>query len=59
MITKNVDAALSVIGVHLIEHIIVGSGNYAPTMQLHYGHMRAAPTVLKIDEEFFSKFYGN
>lgn len=59
MITKNVDAALSVIGVHLIEHIIVGSGNYAPTMQLHYGHLRAAPTSLKIDEEFFSKFYKN
>ncbi len=59
MITKNVDAALSVIGVHLIEHIIVGSGTYAPTMQLHYGHMRAAPTSLRIDEEFFSKFYKN
>ena len=59
MISKNVDAALSVIGVHLIEHIIIGTANYAPTMQLHYGHMRAAPTTLKIDENFFSKFYGN
>ncbi len=59
LITKNVDAALSVIGVHLIEHIIVGTANYAPTMQLHYGSLRAAPTMLKIDENFFSKFYSN
>lgn len=59
MISKNVDAALSVIGVHLIEHIIVGTANYAPTMQLHYGSLRAAPTTLKVGEDFFSKFYRN
>ena len=58
LVTKSVDAALSVIGVHLIEHIIIGSGNYIPTMQPHFGHMRAAPTMLKIDEGFFSKFYS-
>ncbi len=57
LITKNIDAALSVIGVHLIEHIIVGSGNYSPTLQLHLGHLRAAPTSLKIREDFFSNFY--
>ena len=59
LISKNVDAALSVIGVHLIEHIIVGTANYAPTMQLHYGSLRAAPTTLKVGEDFFSKFYRN
>ena len=58
LISKNVDAALSVIGVHLIEHIIVGTANYAPTMQVHYGSLRAAPTTFKICEDFFSKFYS-
>ena len=59
MVTKNVDAALSVIGIHLIEHIIVGSGNYTASMRPAFGHMRAIPIFNNIQEDFFSKFYSN
>lgn len=55
--TKNVDAALSAIGVILFEHIIVGSKNYAPTMQSAFGHSRTGTTYLKIDDKLFIDFY--
>ena len=59
LVTKNVDAALSVIGVHLIEHIIIGSGNYTATMRSSFGLMRGIPISKAIGEDFFSKFYSN
>lgn len=55
--TKNADAALSAIGVTLFEHIIVGSHNYAPTMQPFFGHSRAGSAYMKIDDNIFIDFY--
>lgn len=55
--TKNADAALSSIGVTLFEHIIVGSKNYAPTMQPFFGYSRTGSAYMKINDKVFIDFY--
>ncbi len=57
MTTKNADAALSAIGVTLLEHIIVGSSNYAPTMQPFFGYSRTGSAYMKISDELLIDFY--
>lgn len=56
-VTRGVEAALSVVGVNLLEHIIVGSGNYLPTMIGKYSYFRTMPLDNKMPEAFHGTFY--
>ena len=58
-VTKTVESALSVLGITLLEHIIVGSENYMPSMKSTFGFMRAAPSLMKFDKDFIDKFYNS
>lgn len=56
-ISRAVEAALSVIGINLIEHIIVNEEAYTPTMIGKYSYIRSAPCEAKMPENFAGKFY--
>ena len=56
-VTRGVEAALSVVGVNLLEHIIVGAGNYLPTMIGKYSYVRTMPLDDKMPEAFHGTFY--
>ncbi len=56
-VTRAVEAALSVVGVNLLEHIIVGAGNYLPTMLGKYSYVRTMPLDDKMPEDFYGSFY--
>ncbi len=58
-VTKTVESALSVLGITLLEHIIVGSENYMPSMKAAFGFMRAAPSLMKFDKDFIDRFYNS
>ena len=58
-VTKTVESALSVLGITLLEHIIVGSENYMPSMKVTFGFMRAAPSLMKFDKDFIDRFYNS
>lgn len=56
-VSRAVESALSVVGVTLLEHIIVGSENYFPTMKSTFGFLRAVPILGKFDDDFVNRFY--
>lgn len=56
-VTRAVEAALSVVGVNLLEHIVVGAGNFLPTMIGKYSYVRTMPLDEKMPEVFHSTFY--
>ncbi len=56
-VTRAAEAALSVVGVNLLEHIVVGAGNYLPTMIGKYSYVRAMPIDQKMPEAFHGTFY--
>ena len=56
-VTRAVEAALSVVGVNLLEHIVVGTTNFLPTMIGKYSYVRSEPLDSKMPESFHSKFY--
>jgi len=56
-VTRAVEAALSVVGVHLLEHIIVGTTNFLPTMIGKYSYVRSAPCDMQLPEGCEKGFY--
>ncbi len=56
-VTRAVEAALSVVGVNLLEHIVVGAGNYLPTMLGKYSYVRTMSLDDKMPEAFHGTFY--
>ncbi|MBQ7358117.1 MAG: hypothetical protein IJW65_05200 [Clostridia bacterium] len=56
-VTRAVEAALSVVGVNLLEHIVVGTNNFLPTMLGKYSYVRATPIDNKMPEDFYGTFY--
>ena len=56
-VTRAGEAALSVVGVNLLEHIVVGAGNFLPTMIGKYSYVRTMPLDEKMPEVFHSTFY--
>jgi DNA repair protein RadC len=57
-VTRNVDSALEIIGVPLLEHIIVTENSYAPILRHNKGILRASPITGMIDKAFYERFYG-
>ena len=56
-ISRAVEAALSVLGINLIEHIIVNEEAFTPTMLGKYSYIRSVPYNAKMPENFEGKFY--
>ena len=57
-ITARIEAALSAIGVTLIEHIIVGEVGYSPTMQMRLSSARSPFAHSDLDDGFLRRFYN-
>lgn len=57
-VTRNVDSALEIIGVQLLEHVIVTENSYAPLLRPQKGILRSSPITGMIDESFYRNFYG-
>ena len=58
-ITRNVDSALEIIGVQLLEHVIVTENSYAPLLRPQKGILRSSPVTGRIDEAFYRHFYSD
>ncbi len=58
-LTSRVEAALSAIGITLIEHIVVGEVGYTPTMQIRMSSVRSPFAYSDLDDGFLRKFYSN
>ena len=58
-LTSKIEAALSAIGITLIEHIVVGEVGYTPTMQMRISSIRSPFTYSDLDDGFLKKFYSN
>ncbi len=56
-VSRAVEAALSVVGINLLEHIIVGEGRFSPTMLGKYSYIRSVPCEIAMPENFACKFY--
>jgi DNA repair protein RadC len=57
-LTSRIEAALSAIGITLIEHIIVGEVGYTPTMQIRISSLRSPLSTSELDNGFLRKFYN-
>ena len=57
-LTAKIEAALSAIGITLIEHIIVGEVGYTPTMQIRLSSIRSPFAASDLDDGFLKKFYS-
>lgn len=57
-VTRNVDTALEIIGVPLLEHIIVTENNHAPILRNQKGLLRCDPATGGLNEGFYRRFYG-
>ena len=58
-LTSRIEAALSAIGITLIEHIIVGEVGYTPTMQMRISSVRSPFASSNLDDGFLKKFYNS
>ena len=58
-LTAKVEAALSAIGITLIEHIVVGEVGYTPTMQIRMSSLHSPFAYSDLDDGFFKRFYTN
>ena len=58
-LTSKVEAALSAIGITLIEHIVVGEVGYTPTMQIRMSSLHSPFAYSDLDDGFFKRFYSN
>ncbi len=56
--TSRVEAALSAIGITLIEHIVVGEVGYTPTMQMRMSSIRSPLAHSDLDDGFLRRFYN-
>ena len=58
-LTSRVEAALSAVGITLIEHIVVGEVGYTPSMQIRLSSARSPFAYSDLDDGFLRKFYSN
>ena len=58
-ITARAEAALSAIGISLVEHIIVGEMGYTPTMQARMTSLYRGSKSHNYEEGFLREFYSN
>lgn len=58
-LTARIEAALSSIGITLIEHIVVGEVGYTPTMQMRISSLRSPFSKSDLDDGFLRKFYNS
>lgn len=57
-VTRQIESALELIGVPLLEHLIITEFSEAPILRPRRGMTRLSPTSGKVDAAFYRFFYG-
>ena len=57
-VTSQIESALELIGVPLLEHLIITQFSEAPILRHRRGMTRLSPTSGKVDAAFYRFFYG-
>lgn len=58
-ITQQIESALDVLGVPLLEHLIITEHSDAPILRPRRGMSRLSPVTGQVDAGFYRKFYGD
>lgn len=58
-VTSEVDHALDLMGINLLEHLVVAGDRYMPLLIRQRGLMRAAPGGNTVNQSYYRAFYGD
>ena len=56
-LTDEVNTALGVVGITLLEHLIIAEDRFCPIMKQHVGTFRKSPITKQIESGFYDRFY--
>lgn len=57
-VTQQIESALSLLGVPLLEHLVITEFSFAPILRPKRGMRRISPVTGRVDAGFYRNFYG-